>query len=127
MRTNEYRTSEIFEMTYLFYLGFPHEFDRTDPKRVEMLFFGDVPLIVGKLKDFWDCNTRVDARGLLNAFKELKKSLWIGGTYDPEYYKKKTNEKDNDIRQTDQQKELKTVDSAKRSDDNGVLKGFQQV
>jgi len=106
MRINEYKTSEIFEMTYLFYLGFPHEFDRKDPKRVEMIFFGDVSLIVSKLKDFWDCNTRVDARGLLNAFKELKKSLWIGGVYDPNYYRK--NEENNNIGASDKQEEQQT-------------------
>jgi hypothetical protein len=89
MRVNEFKTNEIFEMAYLYYLGFPHEFERSDPRRVEMIFTGDVALIRGKLQDFWDCNTKVDARGLLNAFKEIKKSLWVG-EYDPDYYKAKS-------------------------------------
>lgn len=98
MLKDEYSTYEMFEMTYLFYLGFPHEFDRTEPKRVQMIFKGDVVLIKSKLKDFWDCNTKVDARGLLNAFKEIKKSLWVGGIYNPGHYKRP---EDDVIRQID--------------------------
>lgn len=83
---DEYETNEVFEMTYLYFLGFPHEFDRTNPRKVKMIFKGDPKLIKSLLEDFWDNGTKVDARKLLNASKEIKKSLWVGGTYNPNYY-----------------------------------------
>lgn len=85
---DEYETNEVFEMTYLYFLGFPHEFDRTNPRKVKMIFKGDPKLIKSLLEDFWDNGTKVDARKILNASKEIKKSLWVGGAYNPSYYAK---------------------------------------
>jgi len=122
MRPNEYKTNEIFEMAYLYYLGFPHEFDRTDPKRVEMIFTGDVSLIRGKLQDFWDCDTKVDGRGILNALKEIKKSLWVGD-YDPAYYKKTTVIVGSiPIGNVDNQGNDKTKNENRRKKNSGVSK-----
>ncbi len=89
MRANELKTCDLGEMTYLFYLGFPHEIDRTDPERVEMIFTGDVPLMMDKLRDWGSCNTKVDGRTILNAFREVKKMRWKNGVYNPNHYGRK--------------------------------------
>jgi len=85
----EYETTEQFEMAYLYYLGYPHEFDRATPGKIIMIVKGDVPLIKSQLIDWWECNTRVDGRTMLNCFKAIKQSLWVGGRYDPVYAKKR--------------------------------------
>ena len=86
---DEYETTEVMEMTYLYYMGFPHEFDRSNQYKVKMIFKGDPKLIKGMVNDLWEGNAKVDARKFFNAAKEVKKSLWIGGVYDPNHYDKK--------------------------------------
>ena len=86
---NEYETTEQLEMVYLYYLGFPHEMDKTNPFRVKMIFKGDVGLMADKLQDFWSGKTKVDARKLLNDWKTVKQSLWVDGKYKPNFYRGK--------------------------------------
>ena len=88
----EYQTNDVFEMTYLYYKGFPHEFDRSNPQKVKMIFKGDPALIRSLVRDLWEGNTRVDALKLLNASKGVKKSLWVDGVYKPNFYKKSPEE-----------------------------------
>lgn len=82
----EYGTFEKFEMVYLYYIGLPYEYDRTNPRRIKMIFKGDPAFIKAKLADFWDGKARVNAVGLMNAFKDVTKSLWVDGTYKPNFY-----------------------------------------
>jgi len=86
---NEYSTTERLEMAYLYYLGIPHEMDRENPKRVIMIFKGDIRFIKGKLKDFWDGEARVDALKILNSFEQVKRLLFGEDGYKPGFYDKK--------------------------------------
>lgn len=85
---NEYETSEQLEMVYLYHLGIPYEVDRENPRRVKMIFKCDVAFVKGKLEDFWNGNTRVDARKYSNDWQSVKRLLWVGQKYDQKFYNK---------------------------------------
>jgi len=85
---DEYITNDVYEMTYLYMIGFPYEFDRGNPNKVKMIFKGDPKLIKGLVSDLWEGKTKVDALKLLNSSKAVKQALWIGGVYKSGFYKK---------------------------------------
>jgi len=89
----DYETTEQIEMVYLYYLGIPYEIDRSNPFRVKMLFKGETDFIKAKVEDLWNGNTRVDARKLMNDWQSVKRMLWVGEKYDPNFYKNKGIEK----------------------------------
>ncbi len=98
---NEYETYDQLEMVYLYHIGIPYEVDRENPQKIKLIFKGDIVLIKGKLDDFWNGNTRVDARKLMQDWQSIKRLLWVGGGYNPNYYKKNEN---SNLRKTDKQK-----------------------
>lgn len=95
MITNEFETTEQLEMVYLYHLGIPHEIDRTNPHRIKMIFKCDLDFVTAKLEDFWNGNTRVDARKIMNDWQNVKRLLWVGQAYDKNFYNKNKNDQDN--------------------------------
>jgi len=91
----EFETNEQLEMVYLYHLGLPYEVDRSNEHRIKMIFKGDVDFIQAKIKDFWDGNTRVDARKLLSDWKEIKRMMWIGEKFDPNFKENRLKRVDN--------------------------------
>lgn len=92
MSLQEYETTDILEMTYYHYLGFPYEIDKSNPRKAVMIVKGDPELIKAKAEDFWSDseNSKVFARRFLNSFKQMKQALWIGGKYDENFYSKRS-------------------------------------
>jgi hypothetical protein len=87
---NEYETADQMEMAYIAYLGmFPFEYDRSNERKVVMIIKGDYDVIEGKLREMWDDDERSkDFRKHLNAFKTVKQQTWVGGKFDPNFYRR---------------------------------------
>lgn len=86
---DEYITNDVCEMAYLYYKGFPYEYDRSNPQKVKMIFKGDTMLLRSMVRDMWESDEK--SQYFLkhwNAGKAIKQSLWIDGVYKPGYYKK---------------------------------------
>lgn len=82
---DEYTTDDQMEMAYIHYLGcFSYDFDRENEKKVKMIVKGDVRIIRAKIRDMWE--DRNDFRKMINAYKSIKRSLWVGNKYDPNFY-----------------------------------------
>lgn len=75
---SDHRTTDAGEAAYLKYLGFPVTFDRTNPKRVVCIFKGESKLLELKALDYYNNNTKVDAKGFKEAFDSIKKSITEG-------------------------------------------------
>jgi len=104
MILDEYETTDQAEMAYLRFCGFPFEYDRENPRKVKMIVKGDLRLIKQSAKDFWDNRGRY--LDFLNAWKENKRSLWIGQEYDPTFKARKNKfygNKNTTIRQSGQE------------------------
>jgi len=85
MLLNEYETTEFIEMVFLSYRGFPYDLDKENPHRVKAIFKGDIKLIKSLLDDFWADSKE---RKLLNRSFQMKRELWVGGKYNPDYKNK---------------------------------------
>jgi len=94
MILSEYETTEQLEMNYLYYLGIPYEIDRSTEQRIKMIFKGDLDFIKGKIDDFWNGRAQVDALRFSNAQKSVKRLMWVGGRYNPNYSSHPTFSKD---------------------------------
>ena len=99
---SEFETYDQMEMAYLYDLGLPYELDRTNPKKVVMIVKGDVVFIREKLDELWQ--DRNNFRRHYNSIKDMKRSLWVGGVYDRDYYNKDKKNEDRDNRTPDKQK-----------------------
>jgi len=75
----EFKTCDLIEAAYLYYLGFNHEFDRSDPLRVVIRFRGDGELIVMKIRDLNEDRAKVSARAFAIALRTIKRAI-IGET-----------------------------------------------
>ena len=117
----EFETCELMEMAYLHYKGIPVEFNRDNPSKVVAIFKGDNDLIESLLKDFWDCNTRVDAWTFFNSVKTIKQSLWVGRVHNPNFYDKRYE--NNNSRSSDQQEKQQTANPGAGKNDNDSVKG----
>lgn len=87
---NEYITSEFLEMVYLSWKGFAYDLDKENPHRVKAIFKcidkSELILIKSLLEDFWSDSKE---RSLLNRASQMKRELWIGGKFNPEFATKK--------------------------------------
>jgi hypothetical protein len=87
---NEYETSDQMEMAYIIYLAmFSFEYNRDNERKVVMIVKGDKDIIEGKIREMWDDDERSkDFRKHLTAFKTAKQQTWVGGRFDPNFYRK---------------------------------------
>lgn len=81
---DEYETTEFFEMVFLSYKGFPYDLDKENPRRVKAIFKGDIRLIKSLLETFWAGSNE---QNLLNRSIQMKRELWVGNKYNPNFYK----------------------------------------
>jgi len=101
MITSEFETTDQMEMAYLYDLGLPYELDRSNPKKVVMIVKSDRSFVQDKLNDLWE--DRNDFRRHYNAIKDIKRSLWVGGTYDSNFYNGRNKNENNNNRTPDKQ------------------------
>ncbi len=98
---SEFETTDQLEMAYLYDLGLPYEFDKTNPKKVIMIIKADRDFIREKLEDLW--SDRDNFRRHYNAIKDIKRSLWVGGVYDSNFYSKEKQNENRNIGTPDKQ------------------------
>lgn len=101
MITSEFETYDQMEMAYLYDLGLPYEFDRSNPKKVIMIVKADAAFVREKLEDLWQ--DRNNFRRHYNAIKDIKRSLWVGGVYDKDFYVKEKQNANSNLRTPDKQ------------------------
>jgi hypothetical protein len=94
----EYETTELLEMAFLSFKGFPYELDRENPFKVKAIFKGDPVLMRDLLEEFWAGSKE---RALLNSFIQVKRALWIGGKYDKNFYAKRFTNNENKNEETE--------------------------
>lgn len=94
MLETEYETTEFLEMTFLSFRGFPYELDKENPNRVKAIFKGDlkqIALIKSLLNEFWGDSRD---RKLMNRMIQMKRELWVGGKFDPNFKSRKNESKE---------------------------------
>jgi hypothetical protein len=85
----EFKTSDIREAAYLYYLGFLPEFDRRDPRRVILIFKCDGEFIVQRIKCLVERQVRVEPMTFISHLRELKRAI-LSEAYQPRYHQKKS-------------------------------------
>jgi hypothetical protein len=86
----EFKTRDLTEAAYLFYLGFQYELDRRNPNAVVVIFRGDGELFTMKIRDLTEDRARVSARSFAIAIREIKRAIISQENYIPRFHRRRT-------------------------------------